>query len=43
VSSVVGHAGRRRRIVELVVTTKPERIRRARSALGQVFVLRLPP
>lgn len=39
---VVDHADRRRRIVELVVTTEPERLRRARPALGQVFVIGLP-
>ena len=35
-------AGRRRRIVELVVAAKPERPWRPRPALGQVLVLGLP-
>jgi hypothetical protein len=42
VPAVVDHADRGRRIVELVVTTEPERLRRARPALGQVFVIGLP-
>jgi hypothetical protein len=36
-------AGRRRRIIELVVPAEPERPRRLRPALGQVLIVALPP
>ena len=39
---VDAQAGRRRRIVELVVAAEPERLRRPRPALGQVLVVGLP-